>query len=334
MSKPAWDTENGINGYIKSAWQRLKYWWKTKVVGSSIYNKVTGDSLTGAEREANAFSAEQAQLERDWQEEMYLKYNSPSALMSQYREAGLNPALMYGQNVAGNMSANASAPSSVTPDSGSSLANIVDIIGLKSQIDLNKANARLANSNADVQDTEAKWRDTLLGLKAKGDELSNNLTSEQIKEVASKILKNNADSLLAEAQTENEGLKKFVYRADARLKDAMRSHEEESAKQIAKLTPYLAELYDKQGTNQEAQAAAAFAKAAIDNGLLEAGYVQEYVNSIAASANLDISQTKLNDFVNGLQRGEFFDDEAFGGKFMNSFVQGLSMLAKLFPKLM
>lgn len=334
MSKPAWDTENGINGYIKSAWQRLKYWWKTKVVGSSIYNKVTGDALTGAEREANSFSAEQAQLERDWQEEMYLKYNSPSALMSQYREAGLNPALMYGQNVAGNMSANASAPSSVTPDSGSSLANIVDIIGLKSQIDLNKANARLANSNANVQDTENKWRDKLLDLTAQGKELANKLTNEQIRKTASEVLNIDADKLLKDAQIENEIIRKYVQRADVYLKEAMRSHEEETAKQIATLTPVLEDLYKKQGTNQEAQAAYAFAQAAIQEGLFKEGYVEEYVRSIGAQADLDVSQTKLNDFVNGLQGGNFFPEDMFGSKFMNSFVQGMSMLAKLFPKLM
>lgn len=35
---------------------------------------------------------------RDWSEDMYNKYNSPAALVRQYEEAGINPALMFGGN--------------------------------------------------------------------------------------------------------------------------------------------------------------------------------------------------------------------------------------------
>lgn len=37
---------------------------------------------------------EQAKEARDWQEKMYLKYQSPQALMKQYKEAGINPYLL------------------------------------------------------------------------------------------------------------------------------------------------------------------------------------------------------------------------------------------------
>ena len=41
------------------------------------------------------YNHDEAQIDRDWNEQMYLKYQSPDAMMRQYQEAGLNPALMY-----------------------------------------------------------------------------------------------------------------------------------------------------------------------------------------------------------------------------------------------
>lgn len=41
------------------------------------------------------YNHDEAQLDRQFQEDMYNKYQSPEAQMRQYQEAGLNPALMY-----------------------------------------------------------------------------------------------------------------------------------------------------------------------------------------------------------------------------------------------
>lgn len=43
------------------------------------------------------FQAEQAELARNWQEDMYNQYYSPSAMMSQFQKAGINPVLAAGQ---------------------------------------------------------------------------------------------------------------------------------------------------------------------------------------------------------------------------------------------
>ena len=56
------------------------------------------------------------------EEEMYNKYQSPQAMMQQYREAGLNPALMYGGG-------QATTPPSVSAGSGSSNAPTSDAGG-------------------------------------------------------------------------------------------------------------------------------------------------------------------------------------------------------------
>lgn len=61
------------------------------------------------------FQSAQAAMGRQWQEDMYQKYYSPSAQMAQFRDAGINPAQAYGQITGtGGMS-------SPSPSGGSSL---------------------------------------------------------------------------------------------------------------------------------------------------------------------------------------------------------------------
>lgn len=47
--------------------------------------------------ENNMFNAKQAELARQFQEDFYNKYQSPSAMMAQYQDAGINPMLVAGQ---------------------------------------------------------------------------------------------------------------------------------------------------------------------------------------------------------------------------------------------
>lgn len=101
--------------------------------GNIAYQVHKDKHLTGAQREANEFSAQQAEIARDWQEHMYNQYESPQARIRQYEAAGLNPALMYGDATGGNMP-NASAPSSVSPQGGDINGAIAQLIGLKKSI--------------------------------------------------------------------------------------------------------------------------------------------------------------------------------------------------------
>lgn len=104
-------------------------------IGASSQSKVNGTSKEIAEMN-NKFNAEQAQLQRDWQEEMWNKnneYNSPEAMISR----GLNP--FIGSNVgagvskspaSGGAAASASPPPSLQAfrpdfsDVGSALASM------------------------------------------------------------------------------------------------------------------------------------------------------------------------------------------------------------------
>ena len=83
------------------------------------------------------------------------EYNSPANQMRRYEEAGLNPALMYGQVTPGNASA---APQQVTPNAPNisqdmkDLAEAFNIEGLKQAI----ADTKLKQSNAKIAQTEAR----------------------------------------------------------------------------------------------------------------------------------------------------------------------------------
>lgn len=126
----------------------------------SLWNRFTGRGQTNAERAAQDFSAQQAQINRDfqsaeaqkarqWQEDFFTRYQSPQAQVRQYQDAGLNPALIYGRGATPAASANASnGPSGATasgvvaPADPSSLLNMVfGLAKLPSEIDLLNAQA-------------------------------------------------------------------------------------------------------------------------------------------------------------------------------------------------
>lgn len=172
---------------------------------SDIINSLTGAAsvaigyeqsrhLTGAQQEANQFNAieaekargfsasesirnrefesQQAQVARDWQEEQYLKYNSPSALIAQYQDAGMNPALMYGGATGTSASTSTSIPpgtvGSPVSASTSSVSNglgladsiinsVYQMNMMKYDMQLKEAQADNARAGANKLRQETEW---------------------------------------------------------------------------------------------------------------------------------------------------------------------------------
>lgn len=130
------------------------------------------------------FQAQEAQIARDWQEQQYNQYSSPQAMVRQYQDAGLNPSLMYGQNLQSStgsspMPSGSSASGSALGVSGAT-GNIVESIGslarLKSEIDNIKA------------DTDSKKADALLkGSTVALNQSIQNLNSKQMSKIDSEI---------------------------------------------------------------------------------------------------------------------------------------------------
>lgn len=159
------------NGLFRNIGKGLGNLWKGV---ESLWNRFTGRGQTNAERAAQDFSSQQAQINRDfqsaeaqkarqWQEDFYTQYQSPQAQVRQYQDAGLNPALMYarGATPAASASTASNGPSGdtaagfVTPADPSSLLNMVfGMAKLPSEIDLLNAQAddfRASATGKDIQ---------------------------------------------------------------------------------------------------------------------------------------------------------------------------------------
>lgn len=80
------------------------------------------------------YNHDEADRERQYNEEMYLKYQSPEAQMRQYQDAGLNPALMYEGGVDINGPSSAGAASASGAVGGDSPTNgFQQVMGIMSQ---------------------------------------------------------------------------------------------------------------------------------------------------------------------------------------------------------
>lgn len=148
----------------------------------SLWNRITGRGQTNAERAAQDFSAQQAQINRDfqsaeaqkarqWQEDFYTQYQSPQAQVRQYQAAGLNPALMYGRGAtpAASASTASNGPSGdtasgvIAPADPSSLLNLVfGMAKLPSEIDLLNAQADDFRASATGKDIENAYSPQIL----------------------------------------------------------------------------------------------------------------------------------------------------------------------------
>ena len=72
------------------------YFSNRKATGRDLDMMSYNSSEASINRE---FQSAEAQKARQFQEDIYTKYQSPQAQVRQYQEAGLNPALMYGRGV-------------------------------------------------------------------------------------------------------------------------------------------------------------------------------------------------------------------------------------------
>lgn len=170
----------------------------------SLWRALTGSGLTGAQQEANAFSASEAQAARNWTEKMYQQYESPSALMQQYIDAGLNPALMYGGTVGGNVGSAAAAPSSVGAESPQALGLLE--FALSSALGAAEVGLkRKQGANIDAQTSEIEARKEYYGAMSRNlnsqTRRTDLLTESERDEILSRISLNKYNMSKAEADT-------------------------------------------------------------------------------------------------------------------------------------
>ncbi len=180
---------------------------------SSIASSITANRQNRKNRE---FQAKQAQLARDWQEDMYNKYSSPSAMVKQYQEAGLNPALaLGGQGQTFTGTSGMTSGSQMMPDySGLDLSGIftalagLNIEGKKADAsakrDVAEANYfdKLAEGQAIDNKTKPEYnRETINSIKQGISESLNRITNDN-KRVENEV--NHVNGILSQIEKSNE----------------------------------------------------------------------------------------------------------------------------------
>lgn len=136
----------------------------------SLFGNIFDRNSQEKENEKNRqFAADQAQLSRDYNTEMWNRtneYNSPKAQMERLMSAGLNPMLAYGSLGGSSASMQSSSPASAsTMPSGPNLADGFANFGQQSmqtaQTALLNAQARKTDAEAEQQEIDNKYEDLL-----------------------------------------------------------------------------------------------------------------------------------------------------------------------------
>lgn len=171
----------------------------------ALVNRISANQLTGAEREANAFSAEQAQIDRAFQERMAnTQYQRGVADM---RAAGVNPALAIGQGGAAAPSGQA-APSVNPQGSAFNLGEIFQLMMIKPEMELmrkqgdaalmqgqaalknagtNAVNAETGQGRLDVERYDAETRRMLANNQIRIGDSTITLNESKVAEIAQAI---------------------------------------------------------------------------------------------------------------------------------------------------
>lgn len=162
-----------------------------------VFSKYTGASLTPAEQEANLFTANEAQKQRDFEERM--SNTAYQRQIADMQAAGVNPALVVSGG-SGASTPSGSAATSVSPNTGELLSAITQIVSLPAQLNLLKSQAAKNNAEASSisisNETLGEQNRLIL------DNLRSDLDSKDVQRqlAMSGISKNEADTALANTQ--------------------------------------------------------------------------------------------------------------------------------------
>ena len=210
------------------------------------------------------YNAEQSQLNRDFQSkeaelayERQLEYydtrQSPSAMVEQYKEAGLNPALLAGNAGTGTSSPQSVPSGSTASSKGSPIPQMVDILSsvfniesIKAGIEEMKSRANLNNKEAEKVSKQTSWIDTyntteIESLKAGIEQVRSNIELNESK--VNESIQNVKESLkrmeLMDSQVEVNGALVDLHGSQQVVNESRAVFEKLNAKQLDLLLPYV-----------------------------------------------------------------------------------------------
>lgn len=301
------------------------------------------------------FAIEQAEKEKEWNLEMWNKvnayneemwnktneYNSPTAQIQRLRDAGLNP-LYYGLDGTSAKAYETGQPLAYQrADYATTFNPVQQGLEMFNQSRALAKDIELKNAQIDKikEDTASvaldnEWKDRTMDARVEAEQLANNLTKAQIDKIGDerKNIQQELKKLIEE--TDNEVRRGILIEAQSNLAKMQE-------KEIAELLPYRKLLIEAQTEAQKASALASYAKAAIDRGLLEGGYVDKMLDSLdkdielkgvninSAEAQAAIAQFKAairTGNIYGIDENDWFLTKA-GKKVLNSLFQDFAILA-------
>lgn len=292
---------------------------------SSAIDSATGANLTGAEIQQNAFNAEQAQLNRDWQTEM--SNTAYQRQVADMQAAGVNPAVMYGGAGASGASTPAGNAATGSAHAGN-LGDVLKMLAFEKQLknmDLQNAGQEIKNEGEqignEIKKSELSFADAMNAAKLRSYTSNADLNEEQIKNAETYRLEMLSKINLNAEQAKTEGEKRMVYQAESLLKGAQEY-------QIYEMMDYQKAYLSAQTENDQAQAYLAGVEAALKNGLISHGYIENFCKELRAQATTREAQAEIDTFEAMFRTGQKRDengnivpDKSFAGWLHRNFEQ-------------
>lgn len=288
----------------------------------------------------NRFNAKQAQITREWNEEMdNTKYQRQVADM---KAAGVNPALAMDGGVTTQAGSNATAQGA-TP-AYMNFAGMANMVQALSQARLNDSQAKNididtekkraeANYYSTLNDKEAalivginidnQYKDEFLKLRNEGQRKVNAMTDAEISQTYQNIekLKAETDLAIKQAATEEERVRLMITQEILNKANSYR---------INSLVEYEKNYYAAKTDEAKASAKLMAAQEAWQNGLIDEGAIEATVRKLNAEASeaeikaiMDETRHQL-----GIEKAEVANKKAdTASKYVNSAANAISVLA-------
>ena len=265
-----------------------------------VSNAINMKNQRKMQSEQNAFNAQQAQISREWNEQMdNTKYQRQVADM---QAAGVNPALAMNGGVTTQATSNATAQAANVQAPRVDLTSAVQMAMQAKQLNIQKdiAQSQINKNNAEAdkirKDTE--WTDRLNQASVDSIEAKTNLSNADVRQIYKNMDKADAEIAKIKAETKNEEERFYLIQADTALKEA-------NAYQIAAMVPYQQMLMSGQSDAQRAQAANATVQAAYQQGLIDNGMIEALVRHTNAGASEYEVKAIATDMENTMKDGTF-----------------------------
>ena len=299
-------------------------------VASGIINNLAADVRAKKQRQWNEKMMDK---QNEWTLNMWNKtneYNEMKNQVARMQSAGLNPLAF---NPDGSAAASTPAAAGVNSYERADTTGLSNPVMTAKQTELMNKQIDKLQSDIDKQNAERaglildnQFKSDTLSAREAGVNLANKMSEEQIKLVEKQRDDISASIKKKEAEVKTETARLGLIEADKWLKSA-------SAQQIVELLPYHKLLMSADTTAKKAAAAASFANAAYQNGLISSGYIDKLCDNVAA----DIEQSKagtrnqnaiaaVNEFKASVKNGNIFDTsnpDFKGDKFLGNLINGL-----------